>query len=44
MPADDDHDPDDHCVLPLNVPLKEVFQVIVILNNYLLQHGKMYQM
>ena len=35
-PVNDNHDPDDNCVLP-NVLSKDVFQ---ILNNYLLQHEK----
>lgn len=39
--TDDDHDPDDSCVLPI-VSLKEVFQAVVTLNNYLVQHEKKY--
>ena len=38
-PTDDDHDPNDGCVLP-NISRKEVFQAIVTLNNYLIQHEK----
>ena len=35
MPADDDHDLDNSCVL-LNISPKKAFQVIITLKNYLL--------
>ena len=37
--VDDNHDSEDNCVLS-NVSVKEVFQAIIILNNYFLKHEK----